>query len=48
LPEECLRLPVELELVDRLLDDPAFFDPFRRHFDPAVGRPSIRWRPTCG
>ena len=41
LPEECLRLPVELELVDRLLDDPAFFDPFRPHFDPAVGRPSI-------
>ena len=34
-------MPVELELVDRLLDDPAFFEPFRPHFDPAVGRPSI-------
>ena len=41
LPAECLRLPVGLELVDRLLDDPAFFGPFRPHFDPAVGRPSI-------
>jgi len=41
LPEECLRLPVELERVDRLLDDPAFFEPFRRYFDPSWGRPSI-------
>jgi transposase, IS5 family len=41
LPEECLRLPVELGRVDRLLDDPAFFAPFVPHFDPRLGRPSI-------
>lgn len=36
----CLRLPVELERVDALLDDPAFFAPFVPYFDPRVGRPS--------
>jgi hypothetical protein len=41
LPEECLRLPVELERVDRLLDDPVFFAPFVPHVDPRVGRASI-------
>ena len=40
LPEELLRLPVELERVDRLLDDPAFFAPFVPFFDPRLGRPS--------
>ena len=34
-------MPAELEAVDVLLDDPRFFEPFRRWFDPAVGRPSI-------
>jgi IS5 family transposase len=34
-------LPAELEAVDRLLDDERFFAPYRRHFDPEVGRPSI-------
>jgi IS5 family transposase len=41
LPEMCLRLPVELEAVDRLLDDPVFFEPFRAHFHATLGRPSI-------
>jgi transposase, IS5 family len=41
LPEMCLGLPAELEAVDRLLDDPAFFAPYRRHFHPIFGRPSI-------
>lgn len=41
LPECCLGLPAELEAVDRLLDDPVFFEPFRPHFDPTHGRPSI-------
>ena len=41
LPEEALRLPTELERVDALLDDPAFFAPFAAHFDPVMGRPSI-------
>jgi transposase, IS5 family len=41
LPEECLRLPVELERVGRLLDDPVFFEPFVPHFDLRFGRPSI-------
>jgi IS5 family transposase len=27
--------------VDRLLDDPAFIQPFRAHFDPTRGRPSV-------
>jgi IS5 family transposase len=40
LPEECLRLPAEVERVDALLDDPAFFAPFVPHFDPRIGRPS--------
>jgi transposase, IS5 family len=40
LPEEVLRLPEELARVDTLLDDPVFFAPFARHFDPLIGRPS--------
>ncbi|RYH71135.1 MAG: ISNCY family transposase, partial [Alcaligenaceae bacterium] len=34
LPLELLRLPAELERVDALLDDPAFFAPFVPYFDP--------------
>ncbi len=41
LPPEMLGVPGELGSVDRLLDDPRFFEPFRAHFDPAFGRPSI-------
>jgi IS5 family transposase len=41
LPECCLGLPSGLAEVDRLLDDPRFFEPFRRYFDPVIGRPSI-------
>jgi IS5 family transposase len=37
----CLGLPAELEAVDRLLDDPAFFAPYRKHFHPLFGRPSL-------
>ena len=40
LPAEVLRLPRELARVDALLDDPAFFAPFARYFDPLIGRPS--------
>ncbi|MDV7246332.1 MULTISPECIES: ISNCY family transposase [Rhodococcus] len=40
LPQELLRLPAELERVDALLDDPAFFTPFLLYFDPRIGRPS--------
>jgi IS5 family transposase len=40
LPEELLRLPVELGRIDQLLDDPAFFAPFVPFFDPRLGRPS--------
>ena len=40
LPEEVRRLPKELARVDALLDDPAFFAPFVRFFDPRMGRPS--------
>lgn len=41
LPEGVLRMPAELEAVDRLLDDAAFFEPYRALFDPEHGRPSI-------
>jgi IS5 family transposase len=41
LPEMCLGMPAELEAVDRLLDDPAFFEPFGAHLHAALGRPSL-------
>jgi len=41
LPPEALVMPPKLAAVDVLLDDPRFFEPFRRWFDPAFGRPSI-------
>jgi IS5 family transposase len=34
-------MPVELEAVDRLLDDQAFFEPFVAHFHSILGRPSV-------
>jgi len=34
-------MPAELKAVDAVLDDPRFFEPFRRWFDPGFGRPSI-------
>ena len=40
LPEGLRRLPDELAAVDTLLDDEAFFGPFRPFFDPRIGRPS--------
>jgi transposase, IS5 family len=41
LPFECLGLPPGLAEVDAVLDDPRFFEPFRRFFSPDRGRPSI-------
>jgi len=41
LPPELLRLPPGLEQVDRLLDDPVFFEPFVPFFHPVIGRPTI-------
>jgi len=41
LPEMCLGMPAELAAVDRLLDDRAFFEPFRAHFHVLLGRPSV-------
>ena len=40
LPDEVRRLPVEVERVDRLLDDEVFFGPFVPFFHPTAGRPS--------
>jgi hypothetical protein len=40
LPAEALVMPPELPAVDRLLDDPRFFEPFRPHFSVWWGRPS--------
>jgi IS5 family transposase len=34
-------MPAELVAVDRLLGDRRFFEPFRKWFDPLLGRPSI-------
>ena len=31
----------ELAAVDRLLDDPVFFEPYRTHFHARLGRPSV-------
>lgn len=39
LPDEVLQLPEELARLDALLDDPVFFAPFARYFDPLIGRP---------
>ncbi len=41
LPPEFLALPPGLAQIDRLLDDPVFFEPFVAFFDPVLGRPSI-------
>ena len=41
LPAAVLRMPAELEAVDRLLDDERFFAPYRRFFHATIGRPSI-------
>jgi IS5 family transposase len=41
LPGQLLALPEALARADKLLDDPAFFEPFRRYFDPRVGRKSV-------
>jgi transposase, IS5 family len=41
LPPGYQDLPRELAGVDALLDDPAFFEPYRAHFSALLGRPSI-------
>ncbi len=41
LPPEFLALPPGLAQIDRLLDDPVFFEPFVAVLRPGVGRPSI-------
>ena len=41
LPAAALRMPVELERVDALLDDVRFFEPYRQFFHASLGRPSI-------
>ena len=41
LPPEFSVLPPGLARIDRLLDDPVFFEPFVPFFSPDTGRPSI-------
>ena len=41
LPPEALRMPAELERVDRLLDDDRFFAVYAPFFHASLGRPSI-------
>jgi len=39
-PLEFKDLPAELARVDRVLDDPVFFEPYRPHLSVTMGRPS--------
>lgn len=41
LPGEFRQLPPGLSAIDRLLDDPVFFELFPPFFDPRRGRPSV-------
>jgi transposase, IS5 family len=41
LPEGVVPMSSELARVDELLDDPRFYEPFKKFFDPSWGRPSI-------
>ncbi len=41
LPSWLFALGEELTRVDQLLDDERFFAPFKAHFHPILGRPSI-------
>ncbi len=41
IPQCLMGLPGDLAEIDALLDDKAFFEPFRPFFDPAIGRPSV-------
>ena len=41
IPQCLMGLPGDLAHIDALLDDEAFFEPFRPFFDPAIGRPSV-------
>lgn len=41
LPDELKGLPADLAAIDSFLDDDRFFAPYRAHFDPTFGRPSV-------
>ena len=41
LPAQALVMPAELAAVDAVLDDPRFFEPYRRFFHATLGRPSV-------
>jgi hypothetical protein len=41
LSDAVLGLPVELEAVDRLLDDRRFFEPYRVFFHARFSRPAV-------
>ncbi len=41
IPQCLMGLPGDLAEIDDLLDDEAFFEPFRPFFDPTIGRPSV-------
>ena len=41
IPQCLMGLPGDLAHIDALLDDEAFFEPFRPFFDPTIGRPSV-------
>lgn len=41
LPAHLRGLPADLAAIDDFLDDERFLAPYRLHFDPLVGRPSI-------
>ena len=41
LPEVARGLPAGLAQLDKYLEDPALFEPFRPYFHPSGGRPSV-------
>ena len=41
LPEVARGLPAQLAELDAYLDDPRLYEPFRPHFHPTDGRPSV-------
>jgi IS5 family transposase len=48
LPPEARLLSDELALIDTLLDDQRFLQPFVERFACPIGRPTIPSRPTSG
>ncbi|MHB1419659.1 MAG: transposase [Bacillota bacterium] len=42
LPEELRKLPKELEVIDKILEDQCFFEPYLKKFNTKIGRPTVK------